>query len=127
MDAKKKLFCILLLREFKQHVDSCFVYLSDKEEQRKQYSGNVNMTLENISYHQPDVYFRSLVLYPFFLVKVTALTCVGIHVNFPSLKNVFDTTTSSSESVLLSAWACYLTHFECTTEGICYFSGVKHS
>ena len=38
MDAKKKLFCILLLREFKQHVDSCFVYLSDKEEQRKQYN-----------------------------------------------------------------------------------------
>ena len=34
MDDKNKLLCSLLLRAFKQHVDSC---LSDEEVQRKQY------------------------------------------------------------------------------------------
>ena len=38
MDAKKKLFCILLLRTFKQRIDSCFQYLRDQEEQRRRYN-----------------------------------------------------------------------------------------
>ena len=48
MDAKRKLSCVLLLKTFKQHIDSYFQYLSD----------NVNntmtiqyMTLEEVSYH----------------------------------------------------------------------------
>ena len=54
MDTKRVLFCILWKSLLKQHVDSCFQYLSDEEEQRKSYK-----TIQHIfgkkknSYDQP--------------------------------------------------------------------------
>ena len=57
MDGEKTFLCILLLRAFKQHIDSCFQYFSDKEEQRKWYNDYTRHDFDESFLHQPNVYF----------------------------------------------------------------------
>ena len=57
MGAKITFIKMLSLRAFKQHIDSCFQYLSDKEEQRKQYNDYIIHLVKVLPYHQLNVYF----------------------------------------------------------------------
>lgn len=54
-EARIKLFCILSLRAFKQHIDSFFQYFSDMEQKSKRYN---ECDSGKSVYHQPSVYFR---------------------------------------------------------------------
>lgn len=94
MDAKNKLFSISLPRSSQQHIDCCLQYLSDKAAQRKQYSDSKTVTFVKVSYHRASVYCSP----PCFSIKWRQLCnlCTnifsnseGIHMNFPSQKNVY--------------------------------------
>lgn len=94
MDAKNKLFSISLPRSSQQHIDCCLQYLSDKAAQRKQYSDSTTVTFVKVSYHRASVYCSP----PCFSIKWRQLCnlCTnifsnseGIHMNFPSQKNVY--------------------------------------
>lgn len=105
MNATKKLFCILALRAFKQHVESCFKCLSDKEEWRKQYSGYTKHDFGEKLLSSTRCLLSSLTSVPTFFKSLLWLAWTFMWI-FPVWKTFF-ATISSSESVLLNAWACY--------------------
>lgn len=76
MDAKKKLFCILLFRAFK-HVDSHIQYLSDKEAQKKRYNDLTNVSYNRLqmSCHVSASYDFNMATSPAFQVDLRRHSC----------------------------------------------------
>lgn len=70
MDAKKKLFCILLFRAFK-HVDSHIQYLSDKEAQKKRYNDLINVSYNRL---QMSSMFQHHMISTWQLLRLSKLT-----------------------------------------------------
>ena len=89
-DAKNKLFTISLSRSSQQHIDNYLQYLSDKAAQRNHYSDSTTMTFVKVSYHQASIYCRPLCQLGNLCTNIFS-NSEGIHMNFPSRKNVYST------------------------------------
>lgn len=100
MDAKKKLFCMLLFRAFK-HVDSHIQYLSDKEAQKKRYNDLINVSYNRL---QMSSMFQHHMISTWQLLRLSKLTWEGIHVNFQSWKNIIIIPTALERTVMLFYW-----------------------